>query len=203
MPWLQSRRFYAGLLIGLTPLLLVLLLATVAPGDRSDDTQRVLVRNYNECIPDSLAHQRTIRLLELLPADGVLVENFFGCCCCCDKDRREGQMERSGVQGQTSWRTPPGAAAPPSAAAAAPGAPAPPPADYLDRLEPRTAGFQVTSPGGLPAVEPVRRGLTPWLFLATLPLIRFVGIFDNDRDFPPGVICPDSGIPTGPNRPRC
>lgn len=202
MNWLRSRRFYAGLGIGLIPLLL--LAFTQSSGVQSDERSEghpVVVRTYAGCCPDSTDADRTKALIESLPEDVVLVETWTGCCC--------GDTTR--VYGPTSGRnitvppfpitgTGPGRAVPPAPVTETPIADVP----ELAIVPPIEGG----APGGLPPVDftvppaPVEAGLPSWLGFLAAPLILVAS--ELDGDFGGGILCPDdSGLPTGPNRPRC
>lgn len=208
MNWLRSRRFYAGLGIGILPLLL--LAFTQSGGEvRSDERSEghpVVVRTYAGCCPDSTDAERTRALIESLPKDVVLVETWAGCCC--------GDSTR--VYGPTSGRnidvppfpitgTGPGRAAPPAAPIIET-----PIADVpaLAVVPPIEGG----APGGLPPVDyvlppaPVEAGLPGWLGFLVAPLVVVASELDGDfgDGIVEGILCPDdSGVPTGPNRPRC
>lgn len=130
------------------------------------------------------------------------------CCCCCGEPQasaRTGFVPPVPITG-----TGPGGGAPPPTRitpptdipelpelppiASLPPTPAPP----VQTLPPVGSGF----PGGVPAVPPiappVQASIPWWLGLLGAPLLLFT-VGDND-----GVICgTDSGLPLGPNRPRC
>ena len=205
MSWLRSRRFYAGMAIGLFPLLLL----AAAQNDRTvvdgrTDGHPVVVRTYAGCCPDSTDADRTAALLEALPENVVLVETFTGCCC--------GDTTR--VYGPTSSRdvfvppspitgTGPGRGYPP-ARSITPEVPSAlrgevPGIASASPLTPMTpVGFNpVESP--LPPA-PVEAGLPGWLGVLVAPLALLVGELGSSD----GTLCPDdSGLPIGPNRPRC
>lgn len=90
MSWVRSRRFFAGFLAGLVPLLF---LAAQSSPDRSDalTDEPVIVRTYAGCCPDENADRRTAALVETLPPGGVLVETFTGCCGCDTTTVNRGQ----------------------------------------------------------------------------------------------------------------
>lgn len=203
MNWLRSRRFYAGLGIGLVPLLLLAAQSNDPLSSDRRDGHPVVVRTYAGCCPDSSDATRTAALLEALPEDVVLVETFTGCCC--------GDTTR--VYGPTSSRdvfvppspitgTGPGRGGPP-AYAPTPGAPSAPRADV--------PGLALASPGPPPAPglmpvnvavpsAPVEAGLPGWLGFLAAPIAFLAGELGSSE----GTICPDdSGLPVGPNRPRC
>ena len=207
MTWLRSRRFYAGMAIGIVPLLL--LAATQGEGPRDDarrDGHPVVVRTYAGCCPDSTDAARTKALLESLPEDVVLVETFAGCCC-GDSTRVYGPTSSrdvvvppypitgTGPGGRPQGTTP---AAPPTLETPSADIPA------LAVAPPIEGG----APGGFAPVgvtvppQPVEAGFPGWLGFLVAPVALLVGEFD--KDFPEGVVCgDDSGLPTGPNRPRC
>ena len=128
------------------------------------------------------------------------------CCCCCgDRDSYSGYVPPAPITG-TGPQPPPtyGPAAPPPGT----GEPTPTPpvaaAPPLRTIPPVSAGF----PGGVPLeapgpLPPVATSNVPWwlsLVAAPLALLDTGG----DESFPEGVICgDDSGLPTGPMRPRC
>lgn len=201
--WLRSRRFYAGVLAGLVPLLL---LAAQANGDRpsNEREQRVIVRNYGGCCPDSTDTARLRDLIESMPPDVVLIENFSGCCC--------GEGSRT-TRGQGASRV--GAAVPPRSwnrgngpQAAAPDLQEAPPEQGVlsDRMfapdEPIAAGLPAFGDVPLPPATTASR-FPGWLGVLAAPLLFLVG-GTSGRPDPPGTICPgDSGLPVGPNRDRC
>ena len=136
------------------------------------------------------------------------------CCCCCgDKDSYSGYVPPAPITGTGPASPPsrgpivPPAAAPPASPpiAATPTVPTPvaslPP---LRSTPPVTGGF----PGGIPTdvpapLPPVATAGSPWwLSLVAAPLALISA--DGSKEFPEGVICgDDSGLPTGPMRPRC
>ena len=203
MNWLRSRRFYAGIGIGLVPLLLLAAQSTDTRSSDRRDGHPVVVRTYAGCCPDSTDADRTAALLESLPEDVVLVETFTGCCC--------GDTTR--VYGPTSSRdvfvppspitgTGPGRGVPPAY-------PPTPEAPSTPRAE--VPGLAFASPGappppGLTPVNvpvpsaPVEARLPGWLGFLAAPLAFLAGELGSSE----GAICPDdSGLPIGPNRPRC
>jgi len=209
-PWLRSRRFHAGLLAGLAvPLFLLVLLAAQANGQRdatptaNDREQRVIVRNYGGCCPDAQDAARLREMIESMPRDVVLIENFTGCCCKDGETTRttRGQAERAPMRGAgavppRTWRDPQAAAA----AEPVPTQGVPTEGVAADRMDfpvmpPAEAGLPFLSQA--PGVQP--RGL---FGLLAVPLLFLVGSTSGRPD-PPGLICPDSGVPTGPDRPRC
>ena len=207
MNWLRSRRFYAGMALGVVPLLL--LAATQSEGPRTDERTNghpVVVRTYAGCCPDSSDATRTKKLLEALTEDVVLVETFTGCCC--------GDSTR--VYGPTSGRNLDVPSYPITGTGPGGGAPAVPPAvdtpeqPGLAYVPPTTpmAPIEGQAPGGFVPTElpvptaPVEAGFPGWLGFLVAPVVFLAG--ELDGDFPDGVLCPDdSGLPTGPNRPRC
>jgi len=199
MSWFQSRRFYVGLLIGLAPLLLLALLALVTPDRDDGDTQRVVVRNYSDCIPDSLAAARTAGLIDALPADAILVETFPTCHGEGRGDRVT-EMHASGT-GRSSCLVSGQPLAVPEALPELPPDEAVPLAFApIDPIGAHAAEGRL--PGGVMYPEPGPR--RAWLGLLLAPLVGFVGLFDNDGRFPDDIICPgDTGPPTGEHRPRC
>jgi hypothetical protein len=200
MSWLRSRRFYAGLAAGLIPFLF--LAAQTPRGGNEDDGQRVVVRTYSACIPDSLAAQRTADLVEQLPKNAVLVENFQGnCCCCCCGTTECRETPRSD---RTSFRMPGTAGSRPGVEVERLDMP-PPAADFV-AVTPRDPGmpFVQTSPGGIPAEPAIGGPRRAFFGLLAVPLFFLAGSWGTNRELPPGIICPDdSGLPTGPNRPNC
>ncbi len=130
------------------------------------------------------------------------------CCCCCGEPKasaRTGYVPPSPITGTGPGGAPrpitpphdvPPLPAPPPLASLPPRAPAPP----LQATPPVEVGY----PGGVPMAPslapPAQAGIPWWLGLLGAPLL--VLTFDNDM--PEGVICgDDSGLPTGPMRPRC
>lgn len=203
MSWLRSRRFYAGMALGVLPLLF--LAASQSEGPRSEERTEghpVVVRTYAGCCPDSTDADRTKALLEALPADVVLVETFTGCCC-GDTTRTYGPTSSRNIEvpPYPITGTGPGGRVPPT----------PPTVSTPSEDIPGLAvvpPIQGGAPGGFAPVEfvvppqPIEAGLPGWLGFLAAPLIMLAG--ESDSDFPNGVICPDdSGLPTGPNRPRC
>lgn len=210
MSWLRSRRFYAGMAIGLFPLLLL----AAAQNDRTvvdgrTDGHPVVVRTYAGCCPDSTDADRTAALLEALPENVVLVETFTGCCC-GDTTRVYGPTSARSITvppypitgtgpgvGGPRVVTPPTAETPrgatPAVAVVPPLIPGP------------TRGF--AAPGGyLAPSAPVQAGVPGWLGMLAAPLLFLTGTgdFGDGEPLPDGVLCPDdSGLPIGPNRPRC
>lgn len=204
MSWLRSRRFYAGMAIGLVPLLLLAAQSTDVRSSDRRDGHPVVVRTYAGCCPDSTDADRTAALLEALPENVVLVETFTGCCC--------GDTTR--VYGPTSSRdvfvppspitgTGPGRGYPP-ARTITPEAPSVPrdEAPSVASATPLTptppAGF---TPVGYPLPSaPVEAGLPGWLGFIVAPIALLVGELGSSE----GTLCPeDSGLPIGPNRTRC
>lgn len=206
MNWLRSRRFYAGMAIGVLPLLL--LAASQSEGPRSDermDGHPVVVRTYAGCCPDSTDAARTKALIESLPEDVVLVETFTGCCC--------GDSTR--VYGPTSGRnvvvppypitgTGPGGrvpTVPPAVDTPAEEIPGLAVATPMEPIEGQAPGGFVPTEFAVPP-QPVEAGFPGWLGFLVAPVVFLAG--ELDGDFPDGVLCTeDSGLPTGPNRPRC
>ena len=127
------------------------------------------------------------------------------CCCCCgEKDSYSGYVPPAPITGT-------GPAPPPSrrpvVPPAAPETPAVPPVASIPPLRtiPPVGG---SFPGGVPfdapaPLPPVATTSLPWwLTLVAAPLALISA--DGSKDFPEGVICgDDSGLPTGPMRPRC
>lgn len=128
------------------------------------------------------------------------------CCCCCGQPQatRTGYVPPYPITGtgpnQPGPRRPtvPTVETPPDVP---PIAGLPP----LRSIPPVTGGF----PGGVPTTDvpgPVpplaTAGLPWWLTLVAAPL-AFLSL-DGGDEFPEGVLCgDDSGLPTGPMRPRC
>lgn len=187
--------------LGLVPLLLLAAQSTDTRSAERQDGHPVVVRTYAGCCPDSTDADRTAALLESLPEDVVLVETFTGCCC--------GDTTR--VYGPTSSRdvfvppspitgTGPGRGTPPAYAPVPEGAP---------RTEVPGLAFASPeappAPGLVPAAVPIpaapaEAGLPGWLGLLAAPLAFLAGEIGSSE----GTICPDdSGLPVGPNRPRC
>jgi hypothetical protein len=198
MTWFRSRRFILGLTIGLAPLFLIALLALVGPDRESADTQRVVVRNYSDCVADSLAAARTAGLIDALPADAILVETFPTCRGQGDRISRmhSGRVCNPAVHQCQAGDQPAG-----------PLAPTDPVAQYDHMHFPDLAPLGPLSAAGgipyLPAPTEAERNLA-WLAILAAPLIGFTGLFRSDRRLPDGIICPDdSGLPTGDQRPRC
>ncbi len=144
---------------------------------------------------------------EVDPSGNVRVKVTVRTCCCCCGDRtsaRTGYVPPSpitgtGPGGAPRRITPPTDVPPadtPPLAAMTPRAPALP----LQATPPVQAGY----PGGVPTLSPIappaQAGLPWWLGLLGAPLL----VLTLDDDMPEGVICgDDSGLPTGPMRPRC
>lgn len=199
--WLRSRRFYAGLGIGLIPFVLLALVAAQSNGQRdalpsNDREQRVIVRNYGGCCPDQQQAERLREMIEQMPPDVVLIENFIGCCCGDTTRVTRGRAALAPSRGAAvpprTWRDP--QAALPEGVAA-------------DRMEtpppvllPSTEAA-LPVPGGVPAA-PAAAQPSRLLGLLAAPLLFLVGSTSGRPD-PPGTICPDTGPPTGPDRPRC
>lgn len=151
--------------------------------------------------------QPVVERREVDPSGNVRVRvtvRTNNCCCCCGKDQYSGYVPPSPITGTgPNQPSPRGPAAPPIAAT--PTVPTPvaslPP---LRSTPPVTGGF----PGGIPTdvpapLPPVATAGSPWwLSLLVAPLAFFAA--DDGDEFPEGVICgDDSGLPTGPTRPRC
>lgn len=200
MSWLRSRRFYAGMAIGLVPLLLLAAQSTDTRSSDRQDGHPVVVRTYAGCCPDSTDADRTAALLDTLPEDVVLVETFTGCCC-GDTTRAYGPTSSrdvfvppspiTGVGPGRGYPSPPAETPPvlqdiPGVAFAEPVAP--------------TSPVEFT-PVEFP-VPPIRAqaGVPGWLGMLVAPLAFIAGeLGDSD-----GTLCSDdSGLPIGPNRPRC
>lgn len=202
MSWLRSRRFYAGLLAGLVPFVLL----SAQSGTRStDDARRVIVRTYAGCCPDSTDVARTQALIDALPPDVVLVETFAGCCCGGETTRTYGATSGRGVFVPPSPITGTGPAGAPARrltqpdidypAAVHPGG-----APGIASLPPEDLGVPLPSVVFTPPGPPVSSGVSilPWLG-SLVPV--FGAVLDGTAD---GTICPDdSGLPIGPKRPRC
>jgi hypothetical protein len=203
MNWLRSRRFYAGVGIGLIPMLLLAAQTNDPLTTDRRDGHPVVVRTYAGCCPDSTDADRTAALLEALPKDVVLVETFTGCCC--------GDTTR--VYGPTSSRdvfvppspitgTGPGRGYPP-AFAPTPDAPSVPRNEVpgIAAVQPEAPPVAGLTPVNVPLPPPpAQAGLPGWLGFLVAPLALLAGEFGSSD----GTICPDdSGLPVGPNRARC
>jgi hypothetical protein len=126
------------------------------------------------------------------------------CCCCCgEKDSYSGYVPPAPITGT-------GPAPPPTRGPIAPPAVTPPAAPPIAGIPPlRTIPpVRGSFPGGVPVdapapFPPVATSSVPWwLSLVAAPLALVSA--DGSEPFPEGVICgDDSGLPTGPNRPRC
>lgn len=200
MSWLRSRRFYAGMAIGLVPLLLLAAQSTDTRSSDQRDGHPVVVRTYAGCCPDSTDADRTAALLETLPEDVVLVETFTGCCC-GDTTRAYGPTSSRDVFVPPSPITGvgPGRGAPPppterpSVSQEIPGVAFAEPVTPTPPVPFNPAGFAV------PAAR-AEAGLPGWLGMLVAPLAFIAGELGDSE----GTLCPDdSGPPTGPNRPRC
>lgn len=204
MSWLRSRRFYAGMAIGLVPLLL---LAAQSSDTRSSDRRDghpVVVRTYAGCCPDSTDADRTAALLESLPEDVVLVETFTGCCC-GDTTRvygptssRDVFVPPSPITGTGPGRGYPSATPPAVESPSVPREQTPSVAVARPETPPVASGY---SPVDYPVPPPrAEAGLPGWLGLIAAPIALLAGELGSSD----GTLCPDdSGLPTGPNRPRC
>ncbi len=129
------------------------------------------------------------------------------CCCCCGEPHshaRTGYVPPAPITGTGPGGPPPPRTTPPTdipelpelppIAGLTPAQPGPP----IQTTPPVGGGF----PGGVPALPPIAPPVTAsipwWLGLLGAPLLLFT-VGDNE-----GVICgTDSGLPTGPSRPRC
>lgn len=144
---------------------------------------------------------------EVDPSGNVRVKvTVRTCCCCCGEPRssaRTGYVSPVPITGTGPGGpgTPPTVFTPPTEI---PGLPALPPLTAipplgppppLETLPPVAGGF----PGGVPSIGPPVQATIPWwLGLLGAPLLLFT-VGDNE-----GIICgDDSGLPTGPMRPRC
>ncbi|MEM1043646.1 MAG: hypothetical protein AAGI91_13580 [Bacteroidota bacterium] len=144
---------------------------------------------------------------EVDPSGNVRVKvTVRTCCCCCGEpvSRRTGYVPPVPITGTGPGSPPPTRTTPPADLPELPELPPvaelPPiqPGPPLRTTPPTAGGF----PGGVPALPPIappaQAGIPWWLGLLGAPLLLFT-VGDNE-----GVICgPDSGLPTGPNRPRC
>ena len=126
------------------------------------------------------------------------------CCCCCGKDEYSGYVPPSPITGtgpnQPGPRGPVAVAPPPTTPGVPPIAGLPP----LRSIPPVAGGFPGGVPTDVPApLPPVATASTPWwITLVAAPLAFFA--LDGGDAFPEGIICgDDSGLPTGPARPRC
>jgi hypothetical protein len=127
------------------------------------------------------------------------------CCCCCgDRDSYSGYVPPFPITGTGPEPPPPPGTVTPPADEPAPPTPPVASAPPLRTIPPVSAGF----PGGVPVdapgpLPPVATSSLPWwLSLVAAPL-ALLSVGDGE-DFPEGVICgDDSGLPTGPMRPRC
>lgn len=194
--------------LGIVPLLL--LAASQSEGPRDEDRRDghpVVVRTYAGCCPDSTDAARTKALLESLPEDVVLVETFTGCCC-GDSTRVYGPtsgrnidvppypITGTGPGGRPQGTTP---AAPPTLETPSEDIPALAVAPPIDGRAPGG----VIPVGYAAPLQPVEAGFPGWIGFLVAPLVILAGELDGDFSTD-GVICSeDSGLPTGPNRPRC
>ncbi len=126
------------------------------------------------------------------------------CCCCCGKDQYSGYVPPSPITGTGPYQ--PGPRRPGTPPVATTPTELPPIAGLppLRSIPPVTGGFPGGVPTDMPApLPPVATASTPWwLTLVVAPLAFFA--LDGGGEFPDGVICgDDSGLPTGPTRPRC
>lgn len=131
--------------------------------------------------------------------------------CCCGSDRESFSALPFPITG-TGPRPPctPSRATivpPPDQPPAAPKTPSVPPVATIPPLRtiPPVGG---SFPGGVPLtppppLPPVATSSVPWWLSFAVAPLAFISA-DGSREFPEGVICDgDSGLPTGPNRPRC
>lgn len=131
------------------------------------------------------------------------------CCCCCgNKDSYSGYVPPVPITGtgpyQPPSRRPVAPGVPPAEAETPPSVPPVASLPPLRTIPPVSGGF----PGGLPVdapgpLPPVASSSLPWwLSLVAAPLALLDA--GDSEDFPEGVLCgDDSGLPTGPMRPRC
>ncbi len=146
---------------------------------------------------------------EVDPSGNVRVKVTVRTCCCCCGDGISGRtgyvppspITGTGPGGPPSTITPPSVVPPADLPPIAALTPVPPaaPAPPLQVTPPVAGAF----PGGVPGppiAPPAQAGLPWWLGLLGAPLL----VLTLDNDMPDGVICgDDSGLPTGPDRPRC
>ncbi len=143
---------------------------------------------------------------EVDPSGNVRVKvTVRTCCCCCGEpvSRRTGYVPPvpitgTGPGGPPATITPPtdmpGLPELPPIAGLTPLRPAPP----FEAMPPVQGGFPGGVPAGPPIAPPAQAGLPWWLGLLGAPLLLFT-VGDGED-----VICgDDSGLPTGPARPRC
>lgn len=146
---------------------------------------------------------------EVDPSGNVRVKvTVRTCCCCCGQpiSRRTGYVPPSPITG-----TGPGGGGTPPTRTVPPETPSVPPIAGLPPLDPVPPGpfenlppLRGGNPGGVPGdvippiAPPVQAALPWWLGLLGAPLLLFT-VSDGED-----VICgDDSGLPTGPDRPRC
>jgi hypothetical protein len=155
--------------------------------------------------------ERTAALLATLPEDVVLVENYVG----CESEPPAGPAAERDAAVDAAALTPMGAAptvptTPPPAGASSAGAGGHmhPMALPFDRsggppLAPATDFSPSLTMASVPVAES-RAGLVRWLPVVAAPLLLLSTQVGADRDYPEGIICgSDSGLRTGPMRPRC
>ena len=128
------------------------------------------------------------------------------CCCCCgSRDSYSGYVPPAPITG-TGPQAPPSRrpVAPPAEAETPPGVPPVASLPPLRTIPPVSGGF----PGGVPVDAPgpfppvATSGLPWWLSLVAAPLALLDA--GDSEDFPEGILCgDDSGLRTGPMRPRC
>lgn len=209
MVYFRSRRFYTGLAIGLIPFLFLAgRSAGLFGSPPADENERVVVRNYSGGCDHPAAAERTAALLAALPDDVFVVENYVGCNALPpagpDADSEPDTAVTSMVPTKPDVPT-----ASASATAASSGAimhPMALPFDTSGVLTPLapTTDFTPSLAMATFSENESRTGLVRWLPVAAAPLLFVSAKWATDRDFPEGVICgTDSGLPTGPMRPRC